>query len=58
MAIETKSVLVSGRVTPTKFRQVEAYLEGAGLRQADMVRQAINEFMRNHPAKQSQEPLV
>lgn len=56
MAVEPKTHLLSARVGRTKFKQVNDYADSAGLRQTELLRRAIDEYINNHPIKK--EPLV
>lgn len=49
MAIETLTEWFGARVTKSKGVTIRLYCAAVGLRPTDMVRQAIEEFMVNHP---------
>lgn len=55
MARKLKSHAISGRVDDDEFEQIMAYTDNAEIGFADLVRDAVKEYMTNHPIKVKQE---
>lgn len=51
-AIETLTEWFGARVTKSKGVAIRLYCAAIGKRPADMVREAMEEYMVNHPAKE------
>lgn len=55
MARKLKSHAISGRVDDDEYEQVSLYIEHAEIGMADLVRDAVQEYMVNHPIKVTEE---
>lgn len=49
---------LGARVTEATINQVDEYLELAELNQAELIRQAVLEYMANHPVKKPRAQLT
>jgi hypothetical protein len=54
MAKKRKDEYLAGRADSDQMARVNAYLAASGMNQADLVRKGVDEYMKNHPIKDSE----